>query len=93
VSEQEEARFLLEVARAQWNVRSIEQELSKANLRENAALGELYKFRAELAEQKLDMAEFDLGYIRNLLRQGGHMLDDALSSRKRCCHSSLSSLL
>lgn len=50
MSEQKEARFLLEVARAQWNVRSIEQELSKAKLRENAALGELYKFCAELAE-------------------------------------------
>lgn len=50
MSEQKEARFLLEVARAQWNVRSIEQELSKVKLRENAALGELYKFCAELAE-------------------------------------------
>ncbi|KAI5996818.1 hypothetical protein EDC04DRAFT_2612674 [Pisolithus marmoratus] len=38
-SEQEEAQFLLEVARAQHLVCSIEQELAKVKLQENIALG------------------------------------------------------
>ncbi|KAI6102276.1 hypothetical protein F5141DRAFT_1065749 [Pisolithus sp. B1] len=52
-SEQEEAQFLLEVV--------IEQELAKAKLRENIALGELYKFCAKEAEQRLEIVEFELG--------------------------------
>ncbi|KAI5988813.1 hypothetical protein EDD15DRAFT_2462778, partial [Pisolithus albus] len=82
-SEQEEARFLLEVARAQRLVRSIEQELAKAKLKENIALGELYKFRAEEAERRLEIVEFELGCMRNSMRNSTVALDDEPSDRKR----------
>ncbi|KIK12846.1 hypothetical protein PISMIDRAFT_120121 [Pisolithus microcarpus 441] len=82
-SEQEEARFLLEVTRAQRLVHSIEQELAKAKLKENIALGELYKFRAEEAEQRLEIVEFELGCMHNSMRNSTVALDDEPSDRKR----------
>ncbi|KAI6013711.1 hypothetical protein BKA83DRAFT_4560155 [Pisolithus microcarpus] len=90
-SEQEEARFLLEVARAQRLVRSIEQELAKAKLKENIALGELYKFHAEEAERRLELVEFELGCMRNSMRNSTVALDNEPSDHK-CCHTSLSSV-
>ncbi|KAI6016726.1 hypothetical protein EDC04DRAFT_2608361 [Pisolithus marmoratus] len=57
-SEQEEAWFLLEVAQAQHLGCSIEQELAKVKLQQNIVLGELYKFCAEEAEWRLEIAEF-----------------------------------
>ncbi|KAI6022253.1 hypothetical protein BKA83DRAFT_15963 [Pisolithus microcarpus] len=68
-SEQEEAR--------------IEQELAKAKLKENIALGELYKFRAEEAERRLELVEFELGCMHNSMRNSTVALDDEPSDCKR----------
>ncbi|KAH7909990.1 hypothetical protein BJ138DRAFT_1153966 [Hygrophoropsis aurantiaca] len=67
--EKRELELLLEVTRCQRNIRSLENELADARLRENTAVGDLYKFRAEVAERKLEGAEFDLGRVRNTMRQ------------------------
>ncbi|KAI6014886.1 hypothetical protein PISMIDRAFT_118941 [Pisolithus microcarpus 441] len=89
-SDQEEAQFLLEVTQAQRHVCSIEQELTRAKLRENIVLGELYKFRAEEAECRLEMAEFELGCMHNSMRNGTTALNDGPSDHK-CRHTLLSS--
>ncbi|KAI6111221.1 hypothetical protein F5141DRAFT_1214731 [Pisolithus sp. B1] len=89
-SKQEEARFLLEVVRAQRLVRSIERELAKVKLGENIVLGELYKFCAE-AEQRLEIVEFELGCMHNSMRNSTVALDDEPSDHKHC-HTSLSSV-
>ncbi|KAI6095616.1 hypothetical protein F5141DRAFT_1221631 [Pisolithus sp. B1] len=54
--------FSLRSRELQHLVCSIEQELAKAKLRENIALGELYKFCAKEAEQRLEIVEFELGW-------------------------------
>ncbi|KAI6009191.1 hypothetical protein EDC04DRAFT_2610684 [Pisolithus marmoratus] len=85
-SEQEEAQFLLEVTQAQHLVCSIEQELAKVKLQENIALGELYKFCAEEAEWRLEIAEFELGCMCNSMRNGTVALDDEPSDHKHHSH-------
>ncbi|KAI6023252.1 hypothetical protein PISMIDRAFT_16417 [Pisolithus microcarpus 441] len=89
-SDQEEAWFLLEVTQAQCHVHSVEQELARAKLRENIALGELYKFCAEEAEHRLEMVEFELGCMHNSMCNGTAALNDGPSDHK-CHHTSLSS--
>ncbi|KAI6016316.1 hypothetical protein BKA83DRAFT_4629079 [Pisolithus microcarpus] len=60
--ERDEVKLVLKVARAQHKICCIEQQLSTARLEEIDALGNLYWFRAELAERKLQYADFDLAH-------------------------------
>ncbi|KAI6029120.1 hypothetical protein PISMIDRAFT_17565 [Pisolithus microcarpus 441] len=60
--EGDEAKLVLEVARAQHKICCIKQQLSTARLKEIDGLGNLYRFRAEDAERKLQYADFDLGH-------------------------------
>ncbi|KIK20611.1 hypothetical protein PISMIDRAFT_12888 [Pisolithus microcarpus 441] len=62
--ERDEAKLVLEVARAQRKVCCTKQQLSIARIEETDALGNLYQFRAEDAERKLNHAEFDLGHTQ-----------------------------
>ncbi|KAG6379776.1 hypothetical protein JVT61DRAFT_10314 [Boletus reticuloceps] len=82
-SEKEEARLLLEVVRAQCHVRQMEQDTVLAQLQENTAIGELYKFQADQAHKKLDTSECDLGYLRNEIRKHGISLAGLPSTHKR----------
>ncbi|KAF8425367.1 hypothetical protein L210DRAFT_988141 [Boletus edulis BED1] len=60
---------------------------SSAQLAENTAIGDLFKFRAEQVQKKLDATEYDLGYLRNEIRKSGISLADLSSARKRRCLS------
>ncbi|KAG6377805.1 hypothetical protein JVT61DRAFT_14579 [Boletus reticuloceps] len=82
-SEREEARLLLNVARAQRYLRQLEQDVIHAQLAENAVLSELYQFRASQSQKKLDATEYDLGCLRNTIRKSGISLADVPSARKR----------
>ncbi|KIK14015.1 hypothetical protein PISMIDRAFT_17581 [Pisolithus microcarpus 441] len=62
--ERDEAKLVLEVARVQRKVCRAKQQLSIARIKETNALGNLYRFRAEDAERKLNHAEFDLGHTQ-----------------------------
>ncbi|KAI6036953.1 P-loop containing nucleoside triphosphate hydrolase protein [Pisolithus microcarpus] len=57
--EREEANFVLEAARAQRNMCILEQQLAAAKVDEMIALGNLYRFRAQTAEHKLEDANID----------------------------------
>ncbi|KAI6013427.1 hypothetical protein PISMIDRAFT_656365 [Pisolithus microcarpus 441] len=61
--EQEEANFVLEAARAQCNMCILEQQLAAAKVDEMIALGNLYRFRAQTAEHKLEDTNIDVGCI------------------------------
>lgn len=82
-SEREEAQLLLKVVRNQRHVHQLEQDVVVAQLEENAAIGELYKFRAVRAQKKLGITEHDLGHLRNAIRKSGISLADLPSTRKR----------
>ncbi|KAI6014231.1 hypothetical protein BKA83DRAFT_4499420 [Pisolithus microcarpus] len=82
-AERDEAKLVLEVARAQCKICHIEQQLSTARLEEIDALGNLYQFRAELTERKLQYADFDLGHVRHSIQKNGVSLCDLPSTRKR----------
>ncbi|KAI6013391.1 hypothetical protein PISMIDRAFT_9504 [Pisolithus microcarpus 441] len=83
-AERDEAKLVLEVARAQRKICHVEQQLSTARLEDIDALGNLYQFRAELAERKLQYADFNLGHVHHSIRKNGVSLCDLPSTRK--CH-------
>lgn len=82
-----ESELLLEVMRHWRNVCTLENELADARIEENAAVGNLYKFRAERAEKRLEGTEFNLGSVRHSIRK------NIVATRSYKCHhaSSLSS--
>ncbi|KIK11498.1 hypothetical protein PISMIDRAFT_19468, partial [Pisolithus microcarpus 441] len=82
--ERDEAKLVLEVARVQCKVCRAEQQLSIARIKETDALGNLYWFRAEDAERKLNHAEFDLRHVRHSIWKNGVSLCDLPSTRKHC---------
>lgn len=82
-SEREEAQLLLQVVRAQRQVRQLEKDVILAQIEENATIGVLYKFRAERALQKLGTTEHNLGHLCNEIRKNGISLADLPSTRKR----------
>ncbi|KAI6020749.1 hypothetical protein BKA83DRAFT_4494553 [Pisolithus microcarpus] len=88
--EREEANFVLEAARAQRNVCILEQQLAAAKVEETVALGNLYRFRAQEAECKLEDANIDVGCICHDIRKSGVALHN---SRKRRRASSAESTL
>ncbi|KAF8547547.1 hypothetical protein OG21DRAFT_1490134 [Imleria badia] len=81
-SEGDEARFLLRIMRAQRHARQLEQNVISAQLAENTAIGDLFKFRAEQVQKKLNATEYDLGYLRNEIRKSGISLVDLPSAHK-----------
>ncbi|KAI6014888.1 hypothetical protein BKA83DRAFT_18018 [Pisolithus microcarpus] len=82
-AERDEVKLVLEVARAQRKICRVEQQLSTARLKEIDALGNLYRFRAELTERKLQYADFDLGHVRHSIQKNGVSLCDLPSTCKR----------
>ncbi|KAI6022371.1 hypothetical protein BKA83DRAFT_4126071 [Pisolithus microcarpus] len=85
--ERDEAKLVLEVARVQRKVCRTEQQLSIARIEETDALGNLYRFRAEDAERKLNHAEFDLRHFCHSIWKNGVSLCNLPSTRK-CCQMS-----
>lgn len=67
----EDARLVLEVAKARRVVCQLEQDLAKAKNEETLVLCNLYKYRAEEAGKRLEEAEYDIGHVRNSLRNTG----------------------
>ncbi|KAI6010216.1 hypothetical protein PISMIDRAFT_115222 [Pisolithus microcarpus 441] len=61
--EWEEANFVLEAVHAQCNVFILEQQLAAVKVEETVALGNLYQFRAQEAECKLEDADIDVRHI------------------------------
>ncbi|KAI5993530.1 hypothetical protein EDD15DRAFT_2367278 [Pisolithus albus] len=80
--EREEANFVLEAARAQRNVCILEQQLAAAKVDETIALGNLYRFRAQTAERKLEDANIDVGRIRHDIRKSGVVLHNPRKRRR-----------
>ncbi|KAI6017628.1 hypothetical protein BKA83DRAFT_4128212 [Pisolithus microcarpus] len=72
--EREEANFVLEAARAQRNVCILEQQLAAVKVDETIALGNLYRFRAQTAEHKLEDANIDVGRIHHDIHKSGVVL-------------------
>ncbi|KAF8131222.1 hypothetical protein EV363DRAFT_1296609 [Boletus edulis] len=82
-SERDEACLLLRIVRAQRHARQLEQDVISAQLAKNTAIGDLFKFRVEQVQKKLDATEYDLGYLRNEIRKSGISLADLPSACKR----------
>ncbi|KAF8424758.1 hypothetical protein L210DRAFT_3653417 [Boletus edulis BED1] len=82
-SERDEARLLLRIVRAQHHAHQLEQDVISAQLAENTAIGDLFKFWVEQVQKKLDATEYDLGYLRNEIRKSGISLADLPSACKR----------
>ncbi|KAI5983212.1 hypothetical protein EDD15DRAFT_2376777 [Pisolithus albus] len=80
--EREEANFVLEAARAQCNVCILEQQLAAAKVEEMVALGNLYRFRAQEAERRLEDANVDVGRIRHDIRKNGVALQNPRKHRR-----------
>ncbi|KAI6004787.1 hypothetical protein EDD15DRAFT_2191562 [Pisolithus albus] len=80
--EREEANFVLEAACAQRNVCILEQQLAAAKVDETIALGNLYRFRAQTAECKLEDANIDVGRIRHDIRKSGVVLHNPRKRRR-----------
>ncbi|KIK20407.1 hypothetical protein PISMIDRAFT_13003 [Pisolithus microcarpus 441] len=80
--EREEANFVLEAACAQRNVCILEQQLAAAKVEETVALGNLYWFRAQEAERKLEDANIDVGRIRHDIRKSGVALHNSCKRRR-----------
>ncbi|KAI6017751.1 hypothetical protein BKA83DRAFT_4128296 [Pisolithus microcarpus] len=80
--EQEEANFILEAACAQRNVCILEQQLAAAKVDEMIALGNLYRFRAQTAERKLEDANIDVGCIHHDICKSGVVLHNPHKHRR-----------
>ncbi|KAI6018442.1 hypothetical protein PISMIDRAFT_123307 [Pisolithus microcarpus 441] len=72
--EQEEANFVLAAVCAQHNMCILEQQLAAAKVDETIALGDLYQFRAQMAEHKLKDTNIDVGCIRHDICKSGVIL-------------------
>ena len=59
--------LLLKVMRCQHNICMLENELAHARVQENIMVGNLYRFRANEAEKRLEGTEFDLGCVCNAM--------------------------
>ncbi|KAI6017685.1 hypothetical protein BKA83DRAFT_4128244 [Pisolithus microcarpus] len=68
--EREEANFVLEA------------QLAAAKVDETIALGNLYRFRAQTAERKLEDANIDVGRIRHDIRKSGVVLHNPRKRRR-----------
>ncbi|KAG1868660.1 hypothetical protein F4604DRAFT_1927207 [Suillus subluteus] len=53
------------------DVRLAEKTLADCILKENAALGKLYKFEATEGERKLEDADIDIGFVRHSVQKSG----------------------
>ncbi|KAG6369080.1 hypothetical protein JVT61DRAFT_1524 [Boletus reticuloceps] len=88
----EKARLLLNVARAQCHLPQLEQNVIHAQLAENTVLSELYQFHASQSQKKMDVTEYDLGCLWNMIHKSGISLADIPSACKRCCMSNESNV-
>ncbi|KAG2111213.1 uncharacterized protein F5147DRAFT_771942 [Suillus discolor] len=82
-SKEFKAQLVLNVTRAQRDVRLAEKTLADSVLKQNVALGKLYEFEATEAERKLEDADIDIGYVHHSVRKSGiTLLEDFASTSK-----------
>jgi len=89
-SEEFKAQLVLNVTRAQRDVRLAEKRLADSVLKQNVALGKLYEFEATEAERKLEDADIDIGHVCHSVHKSGiTLLEDFATSKpqKRHCRS------
>ena len=69
--EHEEAQLVLAVVRAQRNVYNLEHQLVSARVEESELLGNLYRFRMQDTQRRVEGANFDIGLIRRDISKSG----------------------
>ncbi|KAH7916992.1 hypothetical protein BV22DRAFT_1052767 [Leucogyrophana mollusca] len=79
----DEAKLVLEVVRAKRKVRHAEKHLADCVLEQHSTLVNLYRFKADAAERRLEDAELDIGRVRVSIRQSGLSLAPSLPRRRR----------
>jgi len=72
----------LDASRAQRDVCLAEKKLADSIIKENDALGRLYKFQAGEAQKQLVDANVSIGYIRHSIRKSGVTLWENSKPRK-----------
>ncbi|KAG1720574.1 uncharacterized protein EDB91DRAFT_1256913 [Suillus paluster] len=84
-TELREARaiLVLDASRAQRDVCLAEKRLADSIIKENDALGRLYRFQAGEAQKQLVNANIGIGYIRHSIRKSGIALLEESKPRKR----------
>lgn len=70
------------MTRAQRDVRLAEKTLADCVLKQNVALGKLYRFEASEAERNLEDADIDIGYVRHSVRKSGIILSKDFTTSK-----------
>ncbi|KAG1863703.1 hypothetical protein F4604DRAFT_1683576 [Suillus subluteus] len=76
-NEEFKAQLVLNAMQAQRDIHLAEKKLADCILKENAALGVLYEFKATEAERNLEDADMDIGYVHHSLLR--HLLTLILS--------------
>ncbi|KAG2740422.1 hypothetical protein P692DRAFT_20880922 [Suillus brevipes Sb2] len=82
-SDELKAQLVLNATRAERDVCLVEKTLADCILKENTALGKLYKFEATEAERKLEDANIDIGFVCHSVRKCGITLYEDSKPRKR----------
>lgn len=80
--EHEEAQLVLAVARAQRNVYNLEHQLVSARVEESELLGNLYRFRMQDTQRRVEGANFDIGLIRRDISKSGVPLHNRHKRRR-----------
>ncbi|KAG1888817.1 hypothetical protein F4604DRAFT_1915872 [Suillus subluteus] len=86
-NEEFKAQLVLNTTRAQRDVCLVEKTLADCVLKQNEALGKLFKFKATEAERKLEDTDIDISYVHHLVRKSDIMLFKDFTTgkpRKRC---------
>lgn len=80
--EREDVQLVLVAARAQRNVCLLEHKLTSARVEESEALGNLYRFRMQEAQCRLEDANIDVGFIRHDIFKNGVPLHNGHKRRR-----------
>ncbi|KAH7918087.1 hypothetical protein BV22DRAFT_1134870 [Leucogyrophana mollusca] len=89
----QEAKLVLDAARAQRKVRHAEKYLADCVLERYNILTDLYRFKAEVAEKKLEDADMDTGRVRLSIKRNGLSLCPAPPRRRRRSAASTSDVV
>ncbi|KAG1745142.1 hypothetical protein EDD22DRAFT_958542 [Suillus occidentalis] len=81
------AQLILNATQAQQDGRLAEKTLADCILKENTALGKLYKFKATEAERKLEDTDIDIGFVHHSVQKSGITLYEDSKPRKHCHES------
>ncbi|KAG1732350.1 hypothetical protein EDB19DRAFT_1831367 [Suillus lakei] len=79
--------LVLDASRAQQDVRLAEKRLADSIIKENDALGRLYRFQAGEAQKQLVNTNVGIGYIHHSIHKSGIALLEESKPRKHHCTS------